>query len=156
MRFAHQHPGELCRRMLARMSQGVGHRLAEAPSGGVAPVAVSYTSAVLLPALAQASPVSQRYRRELMTLATAVDQLARGESSVAADTLAQRMKALESAIRDSGSWDAARWLELVPGEATLIETFEQETQRKELQRAAKTAQHREKASAGKTGTTKND
>jgi hypothetical protein len=74
----------------------------------------------------------------MVTLATAVGQLARGESSVAADTLAQRTKALESAIRDTGSWDAARWLELVPGDATLIETFEAEAQRKEQQRAAKT------------------
>ena len=130
--------------MLVRMSQGLGQRGVEAWDGRTPAVAQAYTNSVLVPTLSQTQTVSQRYKREMATLAVAIDQLARGEVSSAADTLAQRLKALETAIRDSGSLEAARWVELVPGEVTLVETFEAEAQRREQTRSARTATYREK------------
>ena len=146
IRFAHHHPGELCRRMLVRMAQGMGQRGVAAESGSARPPAVAlvYTTSVLIPALLQTMAVSYRYKREIATLATAIDQLARGESSTAADTLAQRLKALETAVRDGGAWEAARWVEVVPGETTLVEGFEAETQRREQTRSARVASYRDK------------
>ena len=51
--------------------------------------------------------------RELRTLATALDQLGRGEVAQASDVIMQRFKAVTAAIED-GNWTLAQRYELIP------------------------------------------
>ena len=138
------------------MAQTIGQRVvgAEGPEQAAPAVAVAYTTAVLVPSLSKTTTVSHRYRREIATVATAIDQLARGESSSAADTLAQWLKALETAVRDSGSWDIARWVELVPAELTLVEAFEAEAQQREQTRTNRSVTLRERTKTAREKTEK--
>ena len=67
-----------------------------------------------------------RNSREMFTLSVLLDHLARGRTRRAADLAAQRMKAIERAMRDKGSWDAAQYLELLPtGGDSMIEKEEE-------------------------------
>ena len=56
--------------------------------------------------------VGVRNGRELKTLATALDHLARGELDQLADVLMQRYKAVEMSIAD-GTWTLAQRIELI-------------------------------------------
>ena len=58
--------------------------------------------------------MSARSQREALTLGKALDLLAEGKPGAAADTLAQRLKAVEKAAREGGRWDQAEFLELIP------------------------------------------
>ena len=60
-----------------------------------------------------------RNHREMLTLSTALDHIAKGRRLQAADVLGQRLKAVEAAIVD-GSWDRAQFLELVDPEGPLL------------------------------------
>ena len=63
----------------------------------------------------QRQHLSTRDARELKTLATAVDLLARGQLSSVGDLLMQRFKSIETSVRDQ-HWDVARQQELIPEE----------------------------------------
>lgn len=115
MRCATQHPGELCRRLLVRMAQGLGRLGGDADQHTAPPVGTAYLAAVLVPTQSSTHTVSPRYRHEFAILATVIDHTARGEYLSAADTLAQRLKAFEAAVR-------ARGLALVAGDAALAES----------------------------------
>ena len=61
-----------------------------------------------------------RVMREIRTLALALDQIAAGHRPAAADTIAQRLKALELSMTDQ-SWGRAQYMELLdPEGATLV------------------------------------
>ena len=77
------------------------------------------------------------------------DQLAPGEVSSAADALAKCLKAIETAIRDSGAWGAARWVDIAPGEVALAGTFEAEALRRDQTRSTCVATYQGKLK-GKT------
>ena len=57
--------------------------------------------------------MGMRNARELRTLAKALDAITAGNIALAADTLTQRWKAVETSIADGG-WNLARHLELLP------------------------------------------
>ena len=78
-----------------------------------------------------------RNARELRTLAESLDLLGAGSLARAADLLAQRFIAIETAIMD-GSWESARHLELIPPEPFGLAT-----------RTLRSAAHREEARARK-------
>ena len=63
----------------------------------------------------QRQQLSTRDARELKTLASAVDLLARGQLSSVGDLLMQRFKSIETSVRDQ-HWDVARQQELIPEE----------------------------------------
>ena len=69
-------------------------------------------------------------QREVVTLATALDHLLRGELGECGDHLAQRFKAIEASLAADGSWAVARHQELIPAQALL-------STRAELTEAAK-------------------
>ena len=67
-----------------------------------------------------------RNSREMFTLSVLLDHLARGRTRRAADLAAQRLKAIERAMRDKGNWEAAQYLELLPTEGdSMIEKEEE-------------------------------
>ena len=77
--------------------------------------------------------MGMRTARELQTLSTVLDYLARGRPQHAADVVAQRMKALEQSVVD-GHWEKASFLELLeaPG-STLLNKQEEMLLAKELE-----------------------
>ena len=86
---------------------------------GTPVVANSYLMMVLQPKY-QAT-MGMRNLRELKTMATTLDHLARGESGKAADLLAQRIKAIEKSMVDGDQWTRAQFCELIEAEsATLL------------------------------------
>ena len=77
-----------------------------------APTAELYLNTAFFPRYPESS-IGMRTARELKTLAKAVDAICRGEVPQCLDVLLQRMKALE-VLAAQGSWNQARWLELIP------------------------------------------
>jgi hypothetical protein len=78
-----------------------------------------------------------RNSREMYTLCVLLDHLARGRTRRAADLAAQRLKAIERAMCDKGSWEAAQFLELLPTEGDSMIEKEEElviSREKELKR----------------------
>ena len=65
-----------------------------------------------------------RNRRELETLALALDLIVMRRHQMAADVLVQRMKGIEMAARES-TWDRAQHLELIAPSAGLLATREE-------------------------------
>ena len=57
--------------------------------------------------------MTQRYSRELRTLAMGIDALSSGNLATAGDVLMQRFKAVEAAS-DHVPWEVAEKLELIP------------------------------------------
>ena len=60
-----------------------------------------------------------RSMREMATLCTLLDHIAKGRNMAAADVIGQRLKAVEAAIVD-GNWDRAQFLELVEQDGPLL------------------------------------
>ena len=60
-----------------------------------------------------------RNLREMHFLGAMLDHLALGKTKIAADLIAQRLKAVEMATT-GGSWDRARFLELLPAIAETL------------------------------------
>ena len=59
------------------------------------------------------SKIGVRARRELVTLATALDELLENNTLRCLDLLMQRFKAVEASLQDGG-WSLARHYELIP------------------------------------------
>ena len=77
--------------------------------------------------------------RELRTVATALDQLGRGEVAQASDLLVQRFKALTASIED-GTWDLAQRYELIPDSMSgLVGVHERKLAAKDVALAARLA-----------------
>ena len=80
-----------------------------------------------------------RSNREMSTLCSALDHLAQGRPSYAADILTMRLKSVEMASRD-GNWDRAQYLELVEQDNLPLTSMEEEymvNKELELQRKLK-------------------
>eukprot|EP00435_Cladocopium_sp_Y103_P048504 s1266_g14.t1 len=113
--YAQRYPGRLAARLLLRM-----HRESSLASVGATlgkkrtpAAALHYLQTMMLPSLGQ--KVNMRTGRELRTLCTVLDMMARHKMPQAADVIAQRVKALERACQE-GHWGAAQFLELIAGE----------------------------------------
>lgn len=107
-------PGVLGSQALGQMKAalltevGVDHT-----KGAPAPVAMQYFRQVL--SKRATGPVA----REMITLASSIDSLAKGRPSAALDTLVQRLKSTESAL-GGVHWSIAQRLELVPAETPAL------------------------------------
>ena len=91
-----------------------------------------------------ASGTNLRNKRELLTLATALDEMILGNTEGAADVLVQRIKALELADAE-GSWDRAQHVELITPMSGMLAT------RMEVLGAAKEARAEARADTRKQG-----
>ena len=80
-------------------------------------VAMNHVLTILLPSLGQKAGL--RSTRELKTLGSILDLLAKGAPSKAADVVAQRIKAVERASHES-HWGSAQFLELLPPENSML------------------------------------
>ena len=86
-----------------------------AREGPVLPMVMqAYLSTVYFPSRSERS-LGLRTTREMRTLGLAVDLIVGGHVLHGLDVLLQRFMALEMAA-EQGSWDLARWLELIPSE----------------------------------------
>ena len=116
--YAKKNPGRLASRMLLKMAQESARGIVGAAMEGneslTPPIAVHYLITMLIPQLG--TRLNMRTQRELRTLCTALDMLARGEPAHAADLITQRVKALEKATQDT-HWGSAQYLELLSPEA---------------------------------------
>ena len=87
------------------------------------PAAVHYFHTMIVPQLGQ--KLTFRAHRELRTLCTVLDLLARKQPAHAADLVGQRVKAIEKSCHD-GHWAAAQYLELLgPDGGGLLERGEE-------------------------------
>ena len=117
MELAQHQPGTLAPLGLLRMGMylpgrarfGLGETSAQVP---LDPVVQLYLTTVLFPARGE-SAFGMRTSRELRTLGLVMDLLLEGQLASALDVLIQRIKALELAA-EQGTWQQARWLELLP------------------------------------------
>ncbi|CAE7806385.1 unnamed protein product [Symbiodinium sp. CCMP2592] len=106
--YSMKKPGRLAARLLQRMQSMVakeGGPINTTPgTSRTPPVATNWLLTILEP---KQLPI--RLMREMKTLATALDQVAAGKAHTAADTIAQRLKALELSQADN-SWNRAQFL----------------------------------------------
>ena len=118
VQYAKKNPGRLASRMLLKMAQESARGIVGAAMEGneslTPPIAVHYLITMMIPQLG--TRLNMRTQRELRTLCTALDMLARQEPAHAADLLTQRVKALEKASQDA-HWGSAQYLELLSPEA---------------------------------------
>ncbi|CAE7375548.1 unnamed protein product [Symbiodinium sp. CCMP2592] len=122
-RVLHQEAGEVGRQTPATHAgdggEGGGPLSTSPGTSRTPPVATNCVLTILGPKQLQI-----RLMREMKTLATALDQIAAGRAHAAADTIAQRLKALELSQAD-GSWNRAQFLELLEPEGpSLLERDE--------------------------------
>ena len=123
LEYAEKKPGRLAARLLQRMQAMVGKEggptTLTTTSNKTHAVATNWVLTVLVP---KNLPV--RLLREMRTLAVALDQIAAGKAHSAADTIAQRLKALELSQSDA-SWSRAQFIELLEPEGpSLLERSE--------------------------------
>ena len=119
--YAQDHPGRLASRLLRKMrtllAREEGARKERSGQSMTPSTATSYFLTVMVPSYQE--KLNLRMRREMRTVALAFDQIAAGQSPQAADTLAQRLKALELQVSDQ-SWSRAQHLELLPPEGAAL------------------------------------
>ena len=118
--YTNKYPGRLASRMLLKMEQATARGVEgpEVVQGNRTPVvAMNHILTILLPSLGQKAGL--RSTRELKTLGSILDHLARGSPSKAADVVAQRIKAVERASHET-HWGSAQYLELLPPENTML------------------------------------
>ena len=131
--YSQRHPGRLAARLLLKMSResALGSVGAEWLSKSkTPPAAVRYLKTVMTPALG--AKLNMRSGRELHTLCTILDSLARKRPEEAADIAGQRIKALERSCIEQG-WTSAQFLELIsPEHPSLLERSEEVFLNKEL------------------------
>ena len=122
--YARHHPGRLADRSLKKMERLVSCRGETDRGPDQLPVAAEqYLLRVMRPRF---PAMGIRNDRELSTVARALDHLAAGEVSRAADVLAQRFKALSKSVADGGTWANAQYIELLEAETpTLLDEDEE-------------------------------
>ena len=116
LRRAARHPGQLAACMLAKMRAVLEHEPLPSTTKEAKPAAVRFVNTLTFPA----HSLGPRAQREMQTLAKIVDLLAENRPGSAADVAAQRLKAVDKAVRDGNNWDRAQYLELVPFSDTVI------------------------------------
>ena len=127
MQYAKRTPGRLASRLLLKMQvEGAQGAVGANPADRgelTPPAAVHYFHTMIVPQLGQR--LGMRAHREMRTLCTALDMLARKLPAHAADLLGQRLKAIEKSCHD-GHWQAAQFLELLgPDAGGLLERDEE-------------------------------
>ena len=120
--WAKARPGRLAAAQLQSTQDKVGEGEAAWDVTDTPASAKSYYLRVLKMGVAQGS---MRNLREMTTLCTILDHLALGRTRQAADTVAQRLKAVEMACAD-GHWERAQHLELAPPDATPLTSKSEE------------------------------
>ena len=119
--YAEEHPGRLASRLLRKMrtllAREEGAMKDEGGQSLTPSTATSYFLTVMVPTYQD--KLNLRMKREMKTVARALDQVAAGQGPQAADTLAQRLKALELQVSDQ-SWSRAQHLELLPPEGAAL------------------------------------
>ena len=119
--YAEEHPGRLASRLLRKMrtllAREEGAMKDEGGQSLTPSTATSYFLTVMVPTYQD--KMNLRMKREMKTVARALDQVAAGLGPQAADTLAQRLKALELQVSDQ-SWGRAQHLELLPPEGAAL------------------------------------
>lgn len=130
--LAESFPGALAFRALSAMQdhllQGVGLEDSKGPASSTA---VQYCRQVL------AKKASGASGRELLTLAAAIDLVARAKPSRALDLLIQRFKSVENTVSGM-AWQISQRMELLPSEtASLSELREVKDARRELAEESK-------------------
>ena len=117
VQYAKKTPGRLASRLLLKMQEegarGVVGADPKSQDQLTPPAAVHYLLTMMVPQLGP--KLNVRSLRELKTLCTALDHLARHSPAKAADLLCQRVKAIEKASAD-GHWGSAQYLELLSTE----------------------------------------
>ena len=116
--WAQQHPGRLAAGLLQQMEDRVG-RDGEAGAWAADAMPASAKSYFYRVLRVTHPNGGIRNHREMLTICTVLDHIAKGRHMQAADVLGQRLKAVEAAIVD-GSWDRAQYLELVDPEGPLL------------------------------------
>ena len=130
MAWARKRPGRLAARLLQQMEDRVGRdgEAAAWAADAMPASAKSYFYRVLRVSHPQGG---LRNLREMLTICTVLDHLAKGRNMAAADVLGQRLKAVEAAVVE-GNWDRAQFLELTdPDGPLLAERAEQHMTAKE-------------------------
>ena len=112
--IAEKWPGKLYVHGLRQMERQADPTSAAEGATNVPPAAARYVNTVVNKDM----PLAKK--RELKTLALAMDHVAKGEVAVAADVLMQRFKAVEAAA--SSDWQVASQMELI-SETTGISTY---------------------------------
>ncbi len=103
-----------------------------------------YLNSIYLPAAGH-SAVGPRNLSELKVLAMALDYLSSGQLSGLGDILAQRFKAIQTAVSDSGSWSVAQSLDLAPSSTvSLVDLQETATAARQELLKAKLLEARER------------
>ena len=130
---ARRAPGRLLKEALAKMTE---YLVTQQPGEGrgeeMKDVAMTYLTSVLVPTMG--TGLNERSRRELTTLATALDHMVCGRIAEAGDLLVQRFKAVELAAT-TGSWGVAQHLEIAPPSQVSA------VHEKEIEAAAKLERH---------------
>jgi hypothetical protein len=135
--WAKSHPGRLAASQLQQMQDRVGDGEGAWSKDDTPASAKAYYLRVLSTGVAKGS---LRNLREMSTLCVVLDHLALGRTRQAADTAAQRLKAVEMACAD-GHWERAQHLELVPADQTpLTSKTEEFMVAQELKLKAKVAE----------------
>ena len=122
--YAAKHPGRLAAKLLQRMADRVGRdgEVTAWDRMSMPAVAKSYHLRMLM---VTHPTMGLRNSRELHTLSVVLDYLATGQHRKAADVVAQRLKAVEQSVVDSG-WERAQFLELLEApNATMIDKSEE-------------------------------
>ena len=119
--WAKAHPGWLAAAQLQSMQDKVGEGEAAWDVTDTPASAKNY----YLRVLKMGAQGSMRNLREMTTLCTILDHLALGRTRQAADTVAQRLKAVEMACAD-GHLERAQHLELVPPDSTPLTSKSEE------------------------------
>ena len=127
IQYSKKTPGRLASRLLLKMqTEGALGAVGASPAevGEMTPpAAVHYFHTMIVPQLGP--KLTFRAHRELRTLCTVLDLLARKQPAHAADLVGQRVKAIEKSCHD-GHWAAAQYLELLgPDGGGLLERDEE-------------------------------
>lgn len=145
-RIAQKKPGKLLEESLQEMARFLAEREEEEGGEGAwkGRRVMAYVAQVMLVTHPPAK-IGIRNHREVISIATALDQLLQGKLAECGDLLVQRLKALETSFVD-GSWNSARHQELIPEMgATMTSQKEREQTAKAELRSLKLKQALQKA-----------
>ena len=122
---AQKKPGRLTEMALKRMSRYLAGQAETGLEKGAweSQKVLAYLNQIILTA-SPPSKIGVRAHRELITLATALDELLASRTLQTLDLLMQRFKALEVAIQD-GHWSLARHYELIPAAGAMLSREEE-------------------------------
>ena len=146
-RLSQKKPGRLTEMSLKRMSRYLAGQVETGLEKGAweNQKVLAYLNQIVLSA-APPSKIGVRAHRELVTLATALDELLASRTLHTLDILMQRFKALEAAIQD-GHWNLARHYELIPVTGAMLSREEE----RELATKAEVRQLKLKEAITKSG-----